>query len=134
MQVHISRHKFSLKTGMEKFISNISTLLLFVIATEIVVGGANEIFEAFDEVIREEYYDVFAEAVETSEESTLSCSYKCVQVGEDCTRFHYRAAQKLCIVTNLKRERSGGHNAPLMRYFRRKSVSVQQEKQVSAHG
>ena len=118
---------------MEKLFSITSILLLTVAVIEIVLGAENETFEAFDEVIREEYYDVFAEDIEASEESTLSCSYKCVQVGEDCSRFQYWTAHKLCTVSKLKRERLGGHTAPLMRYFHRKSVSVWQEKLVSAH-
>ena len=116
---------------MQNLISITSTLLLTLLVIEIVLGDENEIFEVSDEIIREEYYDVFAEHTRTSEEVQLACSSKCVQVGENCTRFNYQADHKACTVTKLKREKSGGHAAPLMRYFHRKPISVKQEKQVS---
>ena len=111
---------------------SIFSVLLLTVAMTMVFGAELETFEASHEVIRDEYYDVFAEEIEASEESTLSCSHRCVQVGEDCSRFHYRADNKLCTVTKLRREKSGGHTAPLMRHFRRKSAPVKQEKPVSA--
>ena len=113
---------------MEKLISIILGFIL-TLRVEMVLGAENETFEASDEVISEEYYDVFAEEIETSEEVQLACSSKCVLMGEDCSRFRYRAAHKLCTVTKLKREKSGSDSGPIMRYFLRKSV--REEKPVS---
>ena len=117
---------------MEKYISIILAFFL-ALRIEMVFSEVNDTFEASNEVVRDEYYDVFAENIETSEAVQLACSSKCVQVGEDCTRFHYRADHKVCTITKLKREmeNSGGHTAPLMRYFHRKSISLQRKKRVS---
>ena len=115
---------------MEKFIPIALALLLTVVVIDRVIGAERDTFEVSGEVIREEYYDVFAEHIDTREEVQLACSSKCVQVGEDCSRFYYRAEQKLCTVTKLRREKSGGGVAPVTRYFHNKCV--QGEKQVSA--
>ena len=114
---------------MEKLHSVILVIFL-TLRVERLLSADTETFEASDEVIREEYYDLFAEEIEASEESTFSCSRRCEQVGEDCSRFRYRAAHKLCTMTKLRREKSGSRTRPIMRYFRRKSM--REEKQVSS--
>ena len=115
---------------MQKLISITSTLLLTAVVIQMVLSVESDTFEASHEVIRDEYYDVFAEVIDASEESTLSCLNRCAQVG-DCSRFRFRAEHKLCTLTKLRREKSGDHTAPLARYFHRKSMPAQQETRVS---
>ena len=114
---------------MAKLISVTCTLLLTAVVIEMMVGTEGDIFEASDTVFR---VGVLVEETETSEEVQLACSSKCVEVGEDCFRFEYRATHKLCTVTKLKREESGNHSAPLARFFHRKSGAAVEKKQVSA--
>ena len=83
------------------------------------VSAQNETYDSSLQHVPEEYYQVFSQEIVSNEESLLSCSFKCAEIGEDCTRFHYQAHYQCCKVTKLKREGSLGAT-PIKQYFSKK--------------